>query len=148
MSVATDRADALRQLEREVAVMVRRVRRVIKERARLVHPELQPSSYLMLGHIRDEGPLRASEMCEVFDLDKGAVSRLVQHLLELGLVDRTPDPDDGRATLVAVSAQGSQRLTDVADHRRKLLDERLGDWSAEELAAFAAELNRYNAALA
>jgi len=126
---------------------VRRVRRVIRERARLVHPELQPSSYLMLGHLRDAGPLRASAMCEVFDLDKGAVSRQVQHLLDLGLVDRTPDPDDGRATLIAVSDEGLRRMADVADHRRKLLDERLSGWTAEELAAFVDQLSRYNAAL-
>jgi DNA-binding MarR family transcriptional regulator len=146
MSVA-DRTAALQRLEQEVGVLVRRVRRVIRLRAQLVHPELQPSSYLMLGYVRDHQPLRASEMCAVFDLDKGAVSRQVQHLLDLGLVDRTPDPADGRATLISVSVEGLRRMDDVADHRRKMLDERLGAWSTEELAGFADHLGRYNEAL-
>lgn len=141
------RLDALLRLEREVGVMIRRVRRVIHERARAVHPDLQPSSYLMLGYIREHGPLRASAMCAVFDIDKGAISRQVQHLLDLGLVDRTPDPEDGRATLISISDDGARRLTDVADHRREWLDERLGDWTAEELHGFAETLGRYNAAL-
>ena len=48
-------------------------------------------------------------------MDKGAVSRQVQHLVDLGLVDRQPDPDDGRATLLAASADGAvARLADVS----------------------------------
>jgi len=143
----TARPDALRELEREMGVVVRRVRRVIAERARSVHPDLQSSSYLMLGYLVDNGPLRASAMSTVFDIDKGAISRQVQHLVDLGLVDRTPDPDDGRATLISVSADGASRFTDVVAHRRKWFDERLGDWSAEEILAFAGTLSRYNEAL-
>ena len=141
------RADSLRHLEREVGVLVRRIRRVIGERARSVHEDLQPASYLMLSWLVDEGPVRASSMAENFHIDKGAVSRQLQHLDELGLVVRTPDPADGRATLVAASDDAVRRLADVAEHRRKWLDEQLADWSAEEMSEFAATLGRYNAAL-
>jgi DNA-binding MarR family transcriptional regulator len=143
----TTRLDALRQLETEMAVLLRRVRRVVGERARAVHPDLQPSSYLMLGYIRDHGPLRASVMGAVFDIDKGAISRQVQHLMELGLVDRQPDPEDGRATLLTLSADGQRRMESVADERRKSLDDRLSDWTVEDLAAFAGMMRRYNDAL-
>lgn len=143
----TNRTDALRHLEQEVGVLIRRVRRVIGVRARSVHPDLQPVSYLMLGYVNHEGPVRASALCTAFDMDKGSVSRQVQHLLDLGLVDRTPDPDDGRATLLSMSDDGRRRMGDVADHRRKLLAERLGDWSADDLETFGAMLHRYNTAL-
>ena len=139
--------EALRHLEQEVGVLIRRVRRVIHERARAVHPDLQPVSYLMLGYLLHDGPVRASALSAAFDMDKGSVSRQVQHLLDLGLVDRTPDPDDGRATLLSVAEEGRRRLGDVAEHRRKLVAERLGDWSSDELAEFGAMLRRYNAAL-
>jgi DNA-binding MarR family transcriptional regulator len=141
------RADGLRELEGEVAVLIRRVRRVIGERARAVHPELLPASYLMLGYVRDHGPVRASAIGAVFDIDKGAISRQVQHLLDLGLLDRSPDPDDGRATLLTVSEEAVRRLEEVADQRRVQLAERLTDWSAEDVSAFAASLRRYNEAL-
>lgn len=148
MTTAGDtRVDALRDLETEVGVLIRRVRRVIGERARAVHPELLPASYLMLAHVRDHGPLRASAMCAVFDIDKGAISRQVQHLIDLGLVDRQPDPEDGRATLLTASEDGRQRLETVAVERREMLAERLGEWSADELAAFSDSLRRYNDAL-
>jgi DNA-binding MarR family transcriptional regulator len=143
----SSRADSLRHLEREVGVLIRRIKRVIGERARAVHEDLQPASYLMLSWLADEGPVRASSMVEKFSIDKGAVSRQLQHLDDLGLVVRTPDPADGRATLVAASDDARLRLADVADHRRKWLDEQLGDWTAEELEGFAATLERYNQAL-
>lgn len=141
------RAEHLRALEQEVGVLIRRVRRVIGERSRAVHPQLQPASYLMLGYLASEGPLRASAMAEVFDIDKGAISRQVTHLEDLGLVERTPDPEDGRASLVSASAEAVRRLDAVAADRRRWLSEQLGDWSEQQLGDFAAELGRYNQAL-
>jgi len=141
------RIDSLRRLESEVGVLIRRVRRVIHERARSVHEDLQPAAYLLLGWLADEGPVRASTIAGSFGIDKGAISRQIQLLDELGLVTREPDPDDGRATLVAASDEAVRRMTDVAEHRRKWMDEQLGDWSAAELAGFADTLARYNDAL-
>lgn len=145
--MTTRRADALGDLEHEVGVMVRRIRRVIGLRARAVHPDLAPSSYLMLTYVAEQGPLRASEIADQFDIDKGAVSRQVTHLTELGLLARVTDPEDGRAMLVSVSDEGRTRLTDVARHRRKWLDERLGDWTEADLLGFVDTLGRYNRAL-
>lgn len=149
MTARTDatRTDTLRELEGEVGVLIRRIRRVIGERARAVHPELLPASYLMLGYVRDNGPVRASAIGQVFDIDKGAISRQVQHLIDLGLLDRSPDPEDGRATLLTASEDAIRRLDQVADDRRQHLADRLGDWSADEMASFTATLRRYNEAL-
>jgi len=140
----------LRQLEQEVGVLIRRVRRVIGERAQAVHADLQPAAYLMLAYLAEHGEHgaeRGSVLAELFSIDKGAVSRQLQQLVDLGLVERTPDPEDGRASLVSASEEGVRRLVDVADHRREWLDEQLGDWSDDQLARFVSELGRYNAAL-
>lgn len=141
------RADTLRLLEREVGVLIRRVKRVIHERARTVHPDLQPASYLMLSWLADSGPVRPSAMVESFSIDKGAVSRQLQHLVDLGLVDRIPDPDDGRASLVSISEDARRRLQVVAADRRAWLSQQLGGWSDEELTGFATTLGRYNETL-
>ncbi len=141
------RGESLRQLEQEVGVLIRRVRRVICERARSVHEDLQPAAYLMLAYVAEHGPIRASAMADHFDIDKGAISRQVTHLLELDLLDRSPDPDDGRATLLSASDDAVRRLADVTEHRRKWLDEQLGDWTEDDLSGFVRELGRYNQAL-
>jgi len=147
MMTAMARTETIGLLEQEVGVLIRRVRRVIHERARLVHPDLQPASYLLLAYLAEAGPRRSSEIADNFGIDKGAISRQVQNLVQLGLVDRTPDPDDGRATLLSATDEAGVRLAEVNAHRRKYLDERLGDWSEDDLVSFVAALNRYNAAL-
>lgn len=141
------RAETVRALEHEVGVLIRRVRRAIGERARAVHPDLQAMSYLMLAHLAESGPLRSSALAEIFGVDKGAVSRQVQHLVELDLLDRTPDPADGRATLLSPSEDARRRLREVQKQRRRRLDERLGDWSESDLEALVAALGRYNRTL-
>jgi len=141
------RADLLGGLEQEVGVMIRRIRRVIGERARSVHPDLQSSSYLMLTWLNQHGAQRASAMADAFGIDKGAISRQVQHLLDLGLVDRTPDPDDGRATLLSTSAEAAARIHLVNEDRRLWLDDRLVAWPDSDLSEFVRMLSSYNAAL-
>ena len=147
ITATTPRAELLDGLEQEVGVMIRRIRRTIGERARAVHPDLQSSSYLMLSWLTEHGPQRASAMAEAFGIDKGAISRQVQHLLDLGLVDRCPDPEDGRATLVSASEEAVTRLAEISGDRRRWLDERLGDWPDDDLSEFVRLLGRYNAAL-
>ncbi len=141
------RYESLRQLEDEVGILLRRVKPVLAKRAALVHPELQPASYMMLTWLTQQGPVRPAQMVETFGIDKGAVSRQLQHLVDLGLVDRSPDPEDGRATVVSTSAKASELLQSVADHRREVLNARLSDWTDTDLAAFASMLGRYNSSL-
>ncbi|MGA8246223.1 MAG: MarR family transcriptional regulator [Nocardioides sp.] len=141
------RAEQLGRLEEEVGVLIRRVRRVIGERAQTVHEDLQPAAYLMLNFLVTSGPQRSSVLSERFGVDKGAISRQVQHLVDLGLLDREPDPQDGRAVLVSASGEAVVRMEAIARERRKWLDERLDGWSEDDLREFVVGLSRYNAAL-
>jgi DNA-binding MarR family transcriptional regulator len=143
----SERDEALRAIEREMGALIRRVRRVIRVVAVEVHPDLQPSTYLLLAHLHESGPVRSTAVVDALGLDKGAVSRQTQSLVELGLVERAPDPVDGRAVLLSVSDEGASRLERMRGGRGEAFDSRLGDWTPAELAAFAAQLGRYNAAL-
>jgi len=101
----------------------------------------------VLTHLEDRGPLRSSAVVDDLGIDKGAVSRQLQHLVDLGLLEREPDPLDGRATLLSLSADARARLGRVQTERSERFDRRLGDFTTSELAAFAEQLGRYNLAL-
>lgn len=146
-ATATRRQQSLRRIESEVGVLIRRVRRVIGERARAVHPDLAPSTYLLLAHVAETGPLRASTLVDDMGMDKGAVSRQVTHLVDLGLLERSQDPDDGRATLLVASADARDRLDRVGRERSERFGRMLSDWSEADLTDLADRLTRYNAAL-
>lgn len=141
------RQDDLRRIESELGTLIRRVKRVMGERAREVHPDLHPMTFFMLTHLAANGPMRGADLSDAFDMDKGGVSRQVQTLVDLGLVERRPDSDDRRAILLDATVEGRRRLEEMSRTRSDLLDQRLADWSDGELAAFARQLVTYNLAL-
>ncbi|QIK74414.1 MarR family winged helix-turn-helix transcriptional regulator [Nocardioides piscis] len=145
--MSSDRESIILDLEHEVAVLVRRLKRIISERARMIHEDLTPTGYLVLAHLVEKGPMRPSTVVDAFDLDKGAVSRHVQTLVDHGLATKERDPDDGRAWVVSVTEEARHRLNEVAASRRARLGRLLEDWSDDELGAFVATLGRYNATL-
>lgn len=146
-ALAPSKGESLAGLEHEIGILVRRIRRVLAERANGVDERLSVPSFLMLTHLAESGPLRSSDIVEHFDIDKGAISRQVQQLSQLALITRTPDPEDGRAQLIEVSELGHERLRGMAADRRSMLMDRLSDWEDEDLAGFVALLTRYNASL-
>ncbi len=91
--------------------------------------------------------MRAADLSDAFGMDKGGVSRQVQSLVDLGLVERQPDPEDRRAAVLAASADGIARLAEVSRARSDRFAEKLSSWSEADLSAFAGQLAEYNAAL-
>lgn len=150
MNASTEarRQAAIRMLEHEIGTLLLRVRRGLAERAVEVHPELNPTSYMLLVTLRDHGARRAADLAELFSLDKGSVSRLVHQLLDLGLIARSPDPADGRASILTVTDEARRRLAVVRDGRQVHFDERLASWEPTDVEDLAARLGRFNAALA
>lgn len=141
---APERIETLLRLEHEMGVMRRRIKRVVAGRAREIHPDLGGASYWMLISIAENGPLRAAALVEEFHLDKGAVSRQLHHLFDLGLVVREPDPADGRASLLSLSEEGAERMQKAVDARRARAAQQLKDWSDEELNTLVELMGRYN----
>ncbi len=142
------RYDDLRRIESEVGTLIRRVKRVMAERAIEVHPDLHPMTYFILAHLATHGPLRGADLADAFGMDKGGVSRQVQALVDLGLVERRPNAEDRRAILLDATDEGRERLAAVSRSRSDRFDRRLGDWSDTELSDFAGRLAAYNTALA
>jgi DNA-binding MarR family transcriptional regulator len=72
--------------------------------------------YLTLSHI-SEAPERRIRMSELAFLANGSLSRLsnvVKRFEQRGWVTRSPDPDDGRYTVAALTDAGYQLVVDAA----------------------------------
>ena len=68
------------------------------------------SAFPLLKLLSHQGPMRVSAMAQVLGLDASTVSRHAKQLEDRGLLERTEDPDDGRASRVTVSEQGNACL--------------------------------------
>lgn len=141
--VATD-DEAFNALEQELGTLLRRARAMSAEMGREVHPDLDPEAYGLLAGIHDYSWARASDLALHFGLGKATVSRQLKVLAQLGLVERRPDPDDGRAHVLALTEEGRQRLESARTARRERWHVVLGTWPIDDVRLMAGMLARFN----
>ena len=139
-----DPEQAYVELEREIGLLLRRSRAISARLARELHPDLDGAAYGLLALLEDAGPLRAGDLVARLGLDKSTVSRQLSSLVTLGLVDRSADPEDGRAQVLTPSAEGSARLARIRAARRARWAADLADWPTEDVATLAELLARFN----
>lgn len=95
--------------------------RIMGEQGALV----QASQYPFLAAIDRLGPLAIGELAEAVGITQPGVTRAVGQLIEAGLLEAAPSPDDQRRKMVSLSKQG-RKLVDTA--KREI-------WPRIELAA-------------
>ena len=95
--------------------------------------ELTPTSTSALASVERHGPLTPSELAEIERVKRPTATRTLRNLLEAGLVDRTPDPADGRSALVSVNPAGRERLRRLRGRKNAYLARRMRDLSAADL---------------
>ncbi len=78
-------------------------------------------------------------------IDKVAVSRAISRLSDKGLVDRKPNPEDGRSELLLPSEAGTRLYKDVSPHLIGLEKELLGTLSQTERRQLNAILKKIEA---
>ncbi len=138
------RRSAAEAVERELVLMFRRARTLSASVAAQVHPDLDAASYGVLLMVDDAGSMRGMDLAEKVGLDKSTVSRQIAHLVALDLLERAPDPDDGRARRIQLTELGRTRLREVRCQRRQHLYDRFGSWSTDDLRELARLLGKLN----
>ena len=89
--------------------------------------ELTPTSVSALATVERHGPLTPSELAEIERVKRPTATRTLRVLEEAGLVDRAPDPGDGRSCLVSVNAAGRERLRRLRGRKNAYLARRMRD---------------------
>ncbi|MGN6688502.1 MAG: MarR family winged helix-turn-helix transcriptional regulator [Actinomycetales bacterium] len=90
------------------------------------------------------GPRRQGELAEQALLDPSTVSRYVASLVKAGLVERQPDPADGRAVQLVASPAGEQMAVDWMRRRQELIADALTDWDDADIEALTRLFSRLN----
>jgi DNA-binding MarR family transcriptional regulator len=135
---------SMRGLEEELLILFRQVRRASVSRARCIHPDLQLAGYAVLLWLAANDQARSADVATALDMDKGAVSRQIDQLERLGLVERVPDPRDKRAHGLVLTTSGSQGIEALQERGRTELQRSLAPWSPEDIDTFVRLLRRYN----
>ena len=107
-----------------LAMAVARLNRRLRQERQ---SELTPSQLSVLGALRLEGAATPSVLAARERVSAPSVTRMLKALQERGLLDRAPDPNDGRQVVLTISQLGEKVL---AEERR-----RRDEWLASRLRA-------------
>lgn len=128
------------------AELIRLVRLIERKRDRYhaEHPDaVERATYHLLVHLVKGGPRRASALAEAVHSDPSTISRQVGHLVRLGYVERTADPEDGRATLLAATVEGARVFEESRKARNESIAEMLAPWSEADRQTLRELLARF-----
>lgn len=87
--------------------------------------------------------LRPTDLAERLGIDAPAVTRKVQQLERAGLLARSADPADARASRLALTAPGRDAIERLLRARQDWLDARLEGWTPGDRAEFARLLEQF-----
>jgi DNA-binding MarR family transcriptional regulator len=130
--VPLDRSDVAGRL----ALAVGRINR----RARPSAGDLSQGLVSALSTIVRKGPLRPSDLARIEVAAAPTMTRLIADLESRGLVERAPDPADGRATVIESTPAGVQAVEDARRLRSELMRTLLEGCTDDEVEAIAAAL--------
>ncbi|MFE9191156.1 MarR family winged helix-turn-helix transcriptional regulator [Micromonospora sp. NPDC007208] len=147
MSDDHDESSTLGRIETEVALLMRFGEATRRATGTAEHRVLDRAAYVILRHLADAGPQNVSALAARLNLDGSTVTRQVSALQRDGLITRTPDPSDGRGTVISPTPAGLQRMAAVQAARTRLYGDMLADWSPEDRETLARLLGRLNQAL-
>jgi DNA-binding MarR family transcriptional regulator len=123
----TDSAARLRM------AIVRTARRLRQEATGAGGSELTPTAVAALATVERHGPLTPSELAQIERIKRPTATRTLRVLVEAGLVDRAPDPADGRSALLSINADGRERLRRLRGRKNAYLARRMRDLSSDDL---------------
>ncbi len=128
----------------ETGVNAARLRFVLTRLARALrresHSKLSASQVSALAALEELGPMRISALATNESMDPSVATRIVASLEGLGLVERTADPEDRRASLVDLSVVGRRELGDLWSERTHELSVRLDRLSDTDRRAIEAAI--------
>ncbi|WP_460802587.1 MarR family winged helix-turn-helix transcriptional regulator [Microbacterium sp. GXF6406] len=141
-SLSEEYVAALTDLESEFGELITHFRHTVTENAERLSPGLLPTAYKTFTTIVRYESTTASVLVDALQMDKGQLSRTLRELEGLGLIARTPDPSDRRATLLSPTPDGITRLAEARRPQEGRMLRALSNWDLSELQTLTALLHR------
>jgi len=111
-------------------------------RRRTLHQQGAPAGTLLM-HLARCGQLRPADLAVSMNLDQSTISRHLAHLAAAGLVERSADPRDGRASVLRATAAGLAQAQALISGRIAQVAQVIDDWPVQDRAEFARLLTAF-----
>lgn len=121
-------AEVLEGAER-LRLATTRLARILRQET---HTGLTPTQVAALATLQRLGPVAQRHLAEAERISAPTATKVVDKLVQAGLVERRGDPTDRRVTLLAVTEAGHDLLATTRRHKTAWLATHLGTLSAQD----------------
>jgi len=94
--------------------------------------DLTPTLHAALGTVEVHGPITAGQLASHEHVRKPTMTRTIRELVARGLIERLPDPLDGRVTWLRATPQGTARIRSARRRSETYLTKRLRELTPEQ----------------
>lgn len=130
--MVTTRDDRLLETASRLRLAIVRTARRMRQEA---GTELSPTLAASLATIERHGPLTPSELAEIERVQRPTATRIAASLESEGLIERAPDPSDGRVSLLSISPRGRALLKRLRKRKNAYLSRRLRELDDSDVEA-------------
>ncbi len=134
MSIVYQRESYRTEPELEAYLLLKQVNSILDtyNRYDLRSENLTVPQFAILNHATPEGvPL--SEISARMLCDNSNLTGIVDRLIAKGLVERRPDPQDRRVSLICLTLAGAEKLRNIRPRHHESVSRRMRALSAEEV---------------
>lgn len=121
-------------INRESAVALRlAITRTARRLRQEAGSALTPTAMATLASIERNSPVTPTRLAEIERVKRPTVTRIITHLTEQGMIERFPDPDDGRSCRLEITDTGSDYLDEQRSRKSAYLTHLLDSLPADEV---------------
>ncbi len=137
-STKTDLKKRALMAVRDYGIHLTLFRNAVSERMGLNVTDMECLRLLFL-----KGVATPSELARHTGLTSGATTAMLDRLEKAGLIERRPNPDDRRGTLIAPAKSGAEKVASSFESARKAQDELISSYSEKELEIISDVFERF-----
>jgi DNA-binding MarR family transcriptional regulator len=137
-STKTDLKKRALEAVKDYGVNLTLFRNAMRERQGLNTTDMECLRLLFL-----QGIARPSELARHTGLTSGATTAMLDRLEKAGFIERRPNPDDRRGTLIVPAKLGTEKAASWFESARKAQDELISSYSEKELEIISDVFERF-----
>jgi DNA-binding MarR family transcriptional regulator len=110
--------------------------------AAIMVEELTPTQFAALAKLAEVGPSSQNKLGRLTAMDGATIKGVIDRLTKRGLTETSPDPDDGRLLMVALTDLGRSVAARAIPAGARITDETLAPLNPDEQAQFLGLLRK------
>jgi DNA-binding MarR family transcriptional regulator len=106
--------------------------------------DLTTDQHFTLRYMNQVGTCTSSELADVFDVQKSAITAIIQRLWEKGLIERTRDEKDRRVVYLTLTEKGKELYSQCEERIHHLVEGLITQFEHQEIKQFIQTFEKLN----